>query len=251
MLLENKIVLITGAARGIGRGIALRFVREGAIIAGIGRDPLTLAKLSAEIEEAGGEALMTAGSVARRDDVQRVVDATMAKYHRIDVLVNNAGGGLDKPFLDLTEDDWDQVLNTDLKGMFLCSQAVAREMRHTGGGRIINIASICSYRINNNDTSVLYHVAKGAIPQLTASSAAALAQFGITVNAIAPGWVNTDMTRASIQADTNNAILTRIISRRIAVPEDVAELALFLATENTRFLVGQTILLDGGQSLLL
>jgi 3-oxoacyl-[acyl-carrier protein] reductase len=251
MLLENKIALITGAARGIGRGIALRFAQEGARIAGIGRDPGTLAKLSAEIEEAGGEALMTTGSVARRDDVQRAVDATMAKYHRIDILVNNAGSGLSKPFLELTEDDWDEVLNTDLKGMFLFSQAVAREMRQTGGGRIINIASICSVRVNNDDMSVLYHVAKGAIPQLTASSAAALAQHGITVNAIAPGWVNTDMTRANIEADTSGAILTRIISRRIATPDDVAQLALFLATEQTHFLVGQTILLDGGQSLLL
>ena len=150
--------------------------------------------------------------------------------------------------LDLTDEDWEAVVGTNLKGSFLCAQAAAKHMSERQSGRIINIASVLSYRVNP-PAGLLYHVSKGAILQLTAALAGLLAPRGIVVTAIAPGWIETDLTREDL-ATNREQITSHMIAKRIGQPEDVAELALFVATETSGYLTGQTMLFDGGQSLL-
>jgi 3-oxoacyl-[acyl-carrier protein] reductase len=252
MRLQNKVALVTGASRGIGRSIALRFAQEGAKIVGFARHTITLDAFAREVREAGGMCEVVAGTVASSADVNRLVDTAMTAFGRIDILVNNAGSSMDKPFLEHTEADWDAVVDVDLKGTFLCTLAAAREMAKQGGGRIINIASICSYKVPRSGEEVLYATAKGALLQLTRSTAVALAPHSIIVNGIALGWIYTDLTKDDPRlARDAEEVLELLVMKRLGQPEDVAELALFLATEDTKYLVGQVIMLDGGQTLLL
>jgi 3-oxoacyl-[acyl-carrier protein] reductase len=250
MRLQNKVAIVTGASRGIGRSIVLRFAQEGAKVVGFARDTSTLDTLAREVREAGGMCEVVAGTVANSADVNRLVDTAMTAFGKVDILVNNAGGNFRKPFLELTEADWHAVVDVNLKGMFLCTLTAAREMAKQGGGRIINMASICSYVVAEGDWNVLYHTSKGGILQLTRSTAVALAPHNIIVNGIAPGLIYTDFTKDDVDGKEEEN-LQCMVMKRIGQPEDVAELALFLATENTRYLVGQVIVLDGGWTLLL
>jgi 3-oxoacyl-[acyl-carrier protein] reductase len=212
-----------------------------------------LEKVAGEIEAAGSECFMVSGSVAKRSDVERLMSEVARKYGRIDNLINNAGvvhppGAAKRDVLELTDDDWDAVIGTNLKGAFLCAQAAAKHMSTRKKGRIVNIASVLSYRVNP-PAGLLYHVSKGAILQLTAALAALLAPRGIIVSGIAPGWIETDLTREDL-ATSRDQITSHMITKRVGHPEDIAELALFVATEPSGYLTGQTIVFDGGQSLL-
>jgi NAD(P)-dependent dehydrogenase (short-subunit alcohol dehydrogenase family) len=250
MLLQDRVAIVTGAGRGIGRAIALRFAQEGAKILGFDRDAKSLDVLADEVRRAGGKCEVVMGTVASSADINRMVETAMRTFGRIDILVNNAGVGFERPFLELTEADWDTVVGINLKGMFLCTLAAAREMTKQGGGRIINMASICSYVVAEGDRNVLYHTSKGGIVQLTRSTAVALAPHNIIVNGIAPGLIYTDLTKHSVDGKKEEN-LQHIVMKRIGQPEDVAELALFLATETTKYLIGQIIVLDGGWTLRL
>ncbi len=253
MRLKDQVTVVTGASRGIGRSIALRFAREGSRIAGMSPSESALEKVASEIESAGGECLIVPGSVAKRSDVERLMSETAHRYGRIDNLINNAGivhppGSAKRDVLELTDDDWDAVIGTNLKGAFLCAQAAARHMSARKNGRIVNIASVLAYRVNP-PAGLLYHVSKGGVLQLTAALSSLLASRGIVVSGIAPGWIETDLTRDDL-ATRRDQILDHMITKRIGQPEHVADLALFLATEPSGYLAGQTLLFDGGQSIL-
>ncbi|WP_417678480.1 SDR family NAD(P)-dependent oxidoreductase [Roseibium sp.] len=250
MSLENKVAIVTGAARGIGYAVAKRFVMDGAkvVIADVDDE----AGQSAVEDLSGfGDVMYLHCNVAERLDVRNLVAETLNAFGDIDVLVNNAGIVVGSDFLDLEEDDFDRVLSINLKGAFLCSQAVARHMveKVEGGGApgaIINMSSINSVVAIPNQ--IPYCVSKGGINQLTKATSLALAPHGIRVNAIGPGSIMTDML-ASVNDDpaARNRILSRTPMLRIGDPSEIASVAAFLASADASYVTGQTIYADGGR----
>jgi len=248
--LENKVAIVTGAARGIGYAVAKRFVMDGAkvVIADVDDE----AGQSAVEDLSGfGDVIYLHCNVAERLDVRNLVAETLNAFGDIDVLVNNAGIVVGADFLDLEEDDFERVLSINLKGAFLCSQAVARHMVEKvqeGGapGAIINMSSINSIVAIPNQ--IPYCVSKGGINQLTKATSLALAPHGIRVNAIGPGSIMTDML-ASVNDDpaARNRILSRTPMLRIGDPSEIAGVAAFLASSDASYVTGQTIYADGGR----
>lgn len=250
MSLENKVAIITGAARGIGFAVAKRFVMDGAKV--------VIADIDDEAGEAAvddlsgvGEAMYIHCNVAERLDVRNMVAETLNALGDIDILVNNAGVVAGSDFLELEEEDFDRVLGINLKGAFLCSQAVARHMVEkvdNGGepGCIINMSSINA--VVGIPNQIPYCVSKGGVSQLTSTTAIALAQYGIRVNAIGPGSIMTDMLAA---VNSDKAAKTRLLSRtpmlRIGEPSEIAGVAAFLASSDAGYVTGQTIYADGGR----
>jgi len=249
-MLEDKVAIVTGGANGIGEAIVRRFSKEGAkvVIADIDdKDGQQLA------EECGGEgnALYVHCNVAERLDVHNLVAETMDTFGRVDVLVNNAGIILAGEFLEVPEDDFDKVLGVNLKGAFLCSQAVARQMvaQVEAGeepGAIINMSSVNAVFAIPNQTP--YSVSKGGLGQLTKVAAMALAKHGIRVNAIGPGSIMTSML-ATIATDdeARQRVLSRTPMGRIGEPAEIASIAVFLASKDASYVTGQTIYADGGR----
>jgi len=246
MRLKDKVVIVTGAARGIGQAIALRCVQEGArvVIADV-RDEQGQATAH-EIEQLGGQAMFVHCDVSRKPEVEALVQKTVEAWGRVDVLVNDAGIC---PFWDFTtmpEEIWDQTLDVNLKGTFLCSQAVSKVMIEKGiKGRIINIGSISS--IVGGERQAHYCSTKAGINLLTASMAIALGPHGINCNAILPGPVETDINRADLaQPEKREYFIRRTPLRRIGQPEDVAGPVIFFATEDSAWCTGATLVADGG-----
>jgi glucose 1-dehydrogenase len=248
--LENKVAIVTGAARGIGFAVAKRFVMDGAkvIIADVDDEA---GETAADDLKGIGEATFIHCNVAERLDVRNLIAETLNAYGDIDVLVNNAGVVAGSEFLELEEDDFDRVISINLKGPFLCSQAVARHMVEkveNGGepGCIINMSSINSVVAIPNQ--IPYCVSKGGISQLTKTTALALAQYGIRVNAIGPGSIMTEML-ASVNSDpeAKNRIMSRTPMLRIGEPSEIAGVAAFLASADAGYVTGQTIFADGGR----
>jgi len=247
MRLQGKAALVTGAGSGIGAAAARRFADEGAKVATADLDGARAQATADAIARAGGTALAIAADVSRSADVQAMVDRAHAAYGRIDILMNNAGVMLTTPFLEVTEAQWDREINTNLKGMFLVGQAVARRMAQDGkGGAIINMSSINA--LLAIPTAVPYSVSKGGVKQLTGAMAVALAPHKIRVNAIGPGTTATGMTREMLASpETVRAILSRTPLGRVAQPEEIANIALFLASDEASYITGATIYADGGR----
>lgn len=250
MNLSGKAAIVTGGAGGIGYAIAGRFLAEGArvIIADI--DDARGARAVEELSKRG-EIGFRRTNVASRGDVERLVDAAVGAFGRIDVLVNNAGIVHAADFLDLTEEDFDRVLGVNLKGSFLAGQAVARHMveRVKAGekpGAIVNMSSVNAVLVIADQ--VPYSISKGGIGQLTKVMSLALAPYGIRVNAIGPGSIGTDML-ASVNADSaaKDRILSRTPLGRIGEPSEIAAIAAFLASDEASYVTGQTIYADGGR----
>ncbi|WP_305986816.1 SDR family NAD(P)-dependent oxidoreductase [Roseibium sp. MMSF_3544] len=250
MSLENKVAIVTGAAQGIGFAVAKRFLMDGAKVVIADIDDTTGEEAVEDLSTLG-EVIYIHCNVAERLDVRNMVAETLNAYGDIDILVNNAGivGGAD--FLELEEDDFDRILGVNLKGAFLCSQAVARHMveKIEGGGDpgcIINMSSINSVLAIPNQ--IPYCVSKGGVSQLTKTTALALAPHGIRVNAIGPGSIMTEMLAA---VNSDPAAKQRIMSRtpllRIGEPSEIAGVAAFLASEDAGYVTGQTIFADGGR----
>ena len=251
MRLEGKVALVTGASRGIGKGIALRLAREGARVAVIYRSSRPEAEaVVQEIAAAGGEAIAQQADVSVKASVETMVSAVLAAWGKVDILVNNAGGKIQAaPFLELSEQLWDSCLDLNLKGTFLCSQAVARVMAGQGGGRIVNIASISSYQAQFG--RVHYCTAKGGLIQLTRTMALELAPYRITVNAVGPCTVVTDATRDRLATpEAVQAELDSIPLGRLATAEDVASGVVFFCLPETEFYTGQILLAEGGNTLV-
>jgi NAD(P)-dependent dehydrogenase (short-subunit alcohol dehydrogenase family) len=247
--LEGKVAVVTGAGSGIGRAIAHRFAQEGAsvVIAEVNRD--AGASAASEIRAEGGSALFVPTDVSRAADVEAMVRRTVAEFGRLDVLVNNAAIQILGRLADTSEEDWDRLQSVNLKGVFLCSKYAIPEMVRTGGGSIVNIASVLGL-VGDPDLAA-YCAAKGGVLALTKAAALAYGPAGIRVNAICPGDVDTPMVRDYFNKDPDPEALRRRISseyalRRIAEPREIAEAALFLASDASSFVTATALVIDGG-----
>jgi NAD(P)-dependent dehydrogenase (short-subunit alcohol dehydrogenase family) len=202
-----------------------------------------------ELRERGHDVIAVVGDVAGLDDVERMVRSTVEAFGRIDIFVNSAGICTEISLLEMTDDVWDDVLNVNLRGAFLCLREVGRVMKRQGGGRIVVICSIDGLFCLPNLAH--YQASKAGLIHLMRSAAVDLAQYGIVVNGIAPGWIYTDMTKDELdRADRMQYWQQRIPAGHVGTPEDIAEVALFLAREQTRFILGEIIVADGGQTCL-
>jgi NAD(P)-dependent dehydrogenase (short-subunit alcohol dehydrogenase family) len=245
--MAGEVVLVTGGRRGIGKAVALAFAEAGADVAFcyVAREDAELKALVAEIERLGRRALAIHADTSQKSDVENMVQKVMDEFGRIDVLVNNAGIMIKSPLLDLPESDWDKLMNINLKGYYLCAQAVARRMIAQQGGTIINVASQYSFKMTPG--MGLYSVAKAGVAMLTRALAQELGKYGIRVNAVAPGLVRTEFSRSSW---SNPQILEQCEASlplgRIAEVADIVGAVLFLASRSSQYVTGHTILADGG-----
>ena len=244
MKLEGKIALVTGASRGIGREIALELARQGADIAvNYSGSEERANHVVAEIKEMGRKAIAIQCNVSNSESVANMVKETIDAFGKLDILVNNAGITKDNLLMRMKEDEWDDVININLKGVFLCTKAVTRQMMKQRSGRIINISSIVG--VSGNPGQANYVAAKSGVIGLTKTSAKELASRGITVNAVAPGFITTDMTN-KLQEEVKEAMLKQIPLARFGEPSDIANVVVFLASEESRYMTGQTLHVDGG-----
>lgn len=247
--LTGKVALVTGAQRGMGRAHALALASQGAkvVVTDIGVGGCAL--VVEEITAAGGEALCFEMDVANKAQVDEVITKIVDTWERLDVLVNNAGIYHPTPALDITEEEWEQTIQINLKGEFICAQRAAKEMAKRGWGRIINIASIASGQVGVGLVGGAHYAAtKGGIIAMTESLAAEWAALGINVNAIAPGAIDTDMSRARrLSKEDMDAFLTQHVPlRRIGTSEEVAPMVVFLASDEASYVTGATFYVDGG-----
>jgi 3-oxoacyl-[acyl-carrier protein] reductase len=241
--LAGRVALVTGGGRGIGLAIARRLAEAGASVVVSGRDADRLAAAAAMLGADGAAVLPVVADVARREDVDRLVEATRTRFGRIDVLVNNAGITRDQLLIRMKDDDWDAVLDTNLRGVFLMTRAVGKVMMRQRSGRIINIASTAGAM--GNAGQVNYSAAKAGVMGLTRAAARELAHWNILVNAVAPGLIETDMA-AAIPAEAREALLQQIPLKRAGEAREVAELVGFLAGDGAGYITGQVIHVNGG-----
>ncbi|HYV29681.1 MAG TPA: 3-oxoacyl-[acyl-carrier-protein] reductase [Candidatus Binatia bacterium] len=242
-LLADQVAVVTGAGRGIGRAIALKFAQAGADVACVSRTVENAEKAAADVRAQGGNAWAYAVDVADAKAVAVAGEKILTDAGRVDILVNNAGVTRDGLLLRLSEEDWDVVLNTNLKGAFAFTKAFSRAFLKQRAGRIINISSIIG--LIGNAGQCNYAASKAALIGFTKSVAREFGSRGITANAIAPGFIETDMT-AALDEKTRAALVERIPLQGLGKPEDVAEVALFLAGPGGRYLTGQVLTVDGG-----
>ncbi len=244
----GRVALVTGGSRGIGRAIALRLAQDGIAVAVNYRgNAEAAAVIVAQIEAAGGRALALGGDVATGAGAAKLVADTVAGLGRLDILVNNAGITRDNLTLRMSEEDWDAVLSTNLKGAFLCAKAALRPLlKARGNGRIISISSVVG--IVGNAGQANYAAAKAGLIGLTKSLAREVASRGITVNSVAPGFINTDMT-AALGAELAAGALKAIPLGHFGEAEDIAEAVAFLASPAARYITGQVLSVDGGMAM--
>ncbi|MDD5127226.1 MAG: 3-oxoacyl-ACP reductase FabG [Dehalococcoidales bacterium] len=250
MRLGNKVALITGASRGIGEAIALAFAGEGAdIIVNYASSTVEAGEVARKVKALGRDSIAVKADVSRRNEVDEMVRAGIQKFGRIDILVNNAGLTRRADFLDITEDDWDTVIDTNLKGTFNCTQAVVRHMVERKSGNIISIASIAGLG-NATEKNLVYSVSKGALFTFTKKAANELGKYGIRVNGIAPGLTVTDFTHRGRTEEEFAAFIEKkkqlSMLGAVATTQDIANTALFLASSESSAITGQVIVVDTG-----
>jgi NAD(P)-dependent dehydrogenase (short-subunit alcohol dehydrogenase family) len=245
--LSGQVALVTGTSRGLGQYFARALARAGADVAMTSRDSATLADFAREIEALGRKTFATALDVRDHASIQRAVAAVDDHFGKIDILVNNAGCNIRKPALDVSWDDWNTILDTNLRGSFFVAQAVARGMIQRGYGRIINIGSVTS--VAGFAGLAPYGASRGGIKQLTMSLADDWGKHGVTVNCLAPGWFKTRQNQVLYEnAKWVEYITDRIPAKRPGRPDDLDGAVVFLASESSRYITGQTLLVDGGVS---
>jgi 3-oxoacyl-[acyl-carrier protein] reductase len=242
-MLTGKVAVVTGASRGIGKNIALELAELGARIVASARNAELLDALVAEIAEAGGEAVAVVGDVALAADADHLVKRAVEAFGRVDILVNNAGITRDGLLLRMKDEDWDAVLDTNLKGAFLCTRAVAKVMTKQKSGRIINISSVIGEM--GQAGQVNYAASKAGLLGLTKSTAKELARRNITVNAITPGFIVTDMTNG-VSDKMRDALLEQIPLGRLGDAADIAHSVAFLASDQAAYITGQVLGVNGG-----
>lgn len=249
MRFKDKSVIVTGAAQGIGRACAEAFAAEGArvLIADVAMD--AAAEVERAITEAGGTARVVRCDVGDKAQVEAMVEAAVEAFGGVDILINNAGTIKTADFLELEEEDFDRVLRVNLKGMFLVAQAAAKRMVAQGGGAIVNMSSVNAVMAIPNQ--VPYNVSKGGVNQLTRVTALALADKGVRVNAIGPGTIMTELAKTVMEDDAaRRKIMSRTPMGRLGTPDEVAKIAMFLASDESSYITGQTIYCDGGRMAL-
>ena len=243
-MLQGKVALVTGASRGIGRAIALELARQGAKVAvNYAGNEAKANEVVEEIKNMGGEAFAIQADVSNAEAVDQMVKAVLERFERIDILVNNAGITRDNLLMRMKEEEWDDVINTNLKGVFNCTKAVTRPMMKQRYGRIVNIASIVG--VSGNPGQANYVAAKAGVIGLTKTAARELASRNITVNAVAPGFITTDMTDR-LSEELKAEMLKQIPLARFGEPEDVAKVVSFLVSDAASYMTGQTLHVDGG-----
>ena len=242
-MVENRVALITGASRGIGRSIALALAAQGAKIVAVDIDLQATEDFVAELKAAGTEAVAVQGNVTVAADVEKMVKVAKETFDQIDILVNNAGITRDALLLRMKEADWDAVLDVNLKGAFLCTRAVTKLMSKQRYGRIINIASVVGQMGNAGQAN--YCASKAGLMGLTRSNARELAKRKITVNEVAPGFIATAMTDA-LPEEKRQELAAQIPLARLGSADDIANAVVFLASENTDYITGQVIGVNGG-----
>jgi len=247
MELDDQVAIVTGGGRGIGRAIALAFAKRGANVTIAARTESQINQVAEEIRAFGRKALAVKADMSRLSEIQNLISKTIEEFGQIDVLVNGAGIWTPKSTMKMTEKEWDCVLSVNMKAGFFCSQEAARHMMKRKAGRIVNISSMDGSFITPDQ--VHYSVSKAGINHMTRQLAVDFAPFGIRVNAIAPGWVLTDMTKEAWERE-KDIHLPRIPAGRIALPEDIADVALFLASDKSRYIYGEVISVTGGLTLL-
>lgn len=247
MNVAGKTAVVTGGSRGIGRAICLELAGQGAnIVLCYAGNESSAAETTAACEQLGVKALALRCNVADAGEVKAMMDTALAEFDRIDILVNNAGITRDGLLMMMKEEDFDAVLDTNLKGAFLCMKAVTRTMMKQRYGRIVNLSSVVGLR--GNAGQVNYAASKAGVIGMTKSAAKELASRGITVNAVAPGFIDTDMT-ASLPENARTALLSSIPVGRLGAAEEVAKAVAFLASDDAAYVTGQVLAIDGGMSM--
>lgn len=241
--IQNKIAIVTGGGGGIGGAIARRFATEGAKVAVADVDPKTANAVAAELTAQNADAIPLVADVTNKKAVGDMMQAALDRWHRIDILVNVAGGAERIPVIDMTAADWDHVVDMNLKSVFLCSQAVLPVMLKQKYGKIVNISSIYGY--TGSATRSSYSAAKAGVSAFTKSLALEIARDGININAVAPGRVFTERVRSHFSDEAWAAAEAQIPMGRTATPEEIAGAVLFLAIDENKYITGQTIHVNG------
>ena len=245
--MEGKVAVVTGASRGIGKAIAVKLASKGAtVVINYNGSRERAEEVKNEVESAGGKAVIIQCNVADFDACKEFIETVIKEQGRIDILVNNAGITKDGLLMKMSEEDFDAVLDTNLKGAFHTIQAVSRQMLKQRSGRIVNISSVVG--VSGNAGQANYSASKAGIIGLTRTMARELASRGITVNGIAPGFVDTDMTKV-LPEQVREAATAQIPLGRFGQPEDIANMAVYLATEKASYITGQIISVDGGMAI--
>lgn len=241
---EGKAAIVTGASRGIGREIALLLGKEGARVAvNYSGSREKAEEVVSLIQQAGGEAFAIQANVSDAESVKNMIDDTLKTFGSIDILVNNAGITKDNLLMRMKEDEWDDVININMKGVFLCTKGVTRQMMKQRAGKIVNVASIVG--VSGNPGQANYVAAKAGVIGFTKTAAKELASRNINVNAVAPGFITTDMTEV-LADEVKEQMLSVIPLGKLGSPEDVARSVLFLLSDDAAYITGQTIHVDGG-----
>lgn len=243
-MLEGKVALVTGASRGIGRSIALELASQGADVAvNYAGSEAAAREVADEIVKLGRRAIVVQANVANASEAEAMVKQTIDELGKLDILVNNAGITRDNLLMRMKEEEFDDVIAINLKGVFNCTKAVTRPMMKARGGRIINISSVVG--VMGNPGQANYVAAKAGVIGMTKSVARELASRGITVNAVAPGFIETDMT-SILGDDTKESLLSQIPLGRLGKPQDIADIVSFVASEKASYITGQVFHVDGG-----
>lgn len=247
MFLKNSVAVVTGAGRGIGRAIALELARAGAQVVVNFAGRADQAEITVNmIRDLGGEAIAVQADVSQAEDVDRLIKTAVDTFGKVDILVNNAGIARDNLLLRMKEAEWDTVLNTNLKGVFLCSKAVSKGMMKQRSGAIVNISSVVG--VTGNAGQANYAAAKAGIIGFSKSMAKELAPRGIRVNVVAPGYISTDMTE-SLSEEVKLQIQQGIPLGRVGSPEEIAQAVLFLVSPASSYITGQVLAVNGGMAM--
>ena len=250
MVLKDKIAIVTGSSRGVGRAIAEAYGEAGAnVVVNYSSSQKAADEVVEKIEQMGSKAIAVKADVAKKVDVEKLIQAAIDEFSRVDILVNNAGFTRPAMMLKMTEDEWDQVVDIHLKGAFLCSQAAALYMKEQKSGKIINVMSVAG--LVGTVGQINYSAAKGGILSMTKSQARELARYNICANVISLGIVSTDMTE-KIRSDEKlkEIYMNRILLKRFGEPEDITPAFVFLASDDSNYITGQLLCVDGGYGMI-